>query len=182
MSYQTTPAFIKYCPKGWDDVRSHPAMAWMEKYTNMFDSRAAFDAPHSDWHTSDYTLHEANGTIVSGGEAGWAALKNIYSPFSAHLHDPTFLIWWETEKGWEMIGQADMCANLAAPGGQKKKDRNGNEWDVIIPSAFHFEYVKDDGAQHDGILLRRTEILADSGPAVVEMMKRGMLKPEELMK
>lgn len=177
---KTTPAFIKYSRNGWDDIRSHPAMTWMEKYTKAFDSRASFDAPYSDWHTSDFTLHQADGSIVSGGEDAWAAVKKLYSPFSAHLHDPTFCVVWETEHGWEFFGKADMCANLAASGGGKRKDRNGKEWDVVIPSAFHFEYVKDGGAKHDGILLRRSELFADSGPAVVEMIKRGMMKAGEL--
>lgn len=181
MSHPTTPSYIKYLDNGWEKAREHPAMAWMEKYTNFFDLRA-FDTPHSDWHTNDFTLHKADGAVVKGGRQAWAALAEIYGPFAAHVHNPVFLACWETADGWGMMGCADVCINLPVSGEQPKvKDRYGKDWDVIIPGAFKFDYVKDASAKYDGLKLRRTEIFYDSGPAVKRMLQRGMIKPEELM-
>ena len=80
-----------------------------------------------------------------------------------------------------MLGQANMYANLHVPGSEPKvKDGTGKEWDVVTPSAFHFEYVKDSQAEHDGVRLKSTRIFADSGPALMMMLKRGQMKPADL--
>ena len=80
-----------------------------------------------------------------------------------------------------MIGQAYMFANLRVLGSEPKvKDASGKEWDICNPSVFHFEYVKDSKAKHDGVLLKSTRIFADSGPALMLMMKRGQLKPADI--
>jgi hypothetical protein len=82
----------------------------------------------------------------------------------------------------EMIGSANMFADLPVPGGEKQHaDLTGKKWDLRLPGMFHFEYVKDSSAKHDGILLKSTKVYSDSGPAVVEMLKRGMVKPEQLL-
>ena len=79
------------------------------------------------------------------------------------------------------IGQADVYANLHVPGPEPKvRDPSGKEWDVVTNSAFHFEYVKDSKAKHDGIKLKSTKIFCDSGPALMLMLKRGQLKPADL--
>ena len=80
-----------------------------------------------------------------------------------------------------VLGQANMYANLHAPGNEPKvKDGSGKQWDVVTPSAFHFAYVKDSRAKHDGVRLQSTRIFADSGPALMMMLKRGQLKPADL--
>ncbi|KAJ9635993.1 hypothetical protein H2201_000006 [Coniosporium apollinis] len=181
MSFPTKPCYIKYLDNGWEKSREHPVMAWHEKYCNLVDSRA-FDTPYSDWHTDDFELHKADGTIVRGGKEAWEALGDIYRPFAANLHDPVFPICWETENGWEMMGWAYVCIDLPVPGDQPKvKDRYGKEWDVIIPGAFKFEYVRDPSAKYDGIKFKKMEIFYDTGPALKRMLQRGMIKPEELM-
>nr|GFD60684.1 hypothetical protein [Tanacetum cinerariifolium] len=71
---------------------------------------------------------------------------------------------------------------LAVPGkqesGDKVKDAEGNEWDGAMPAAFNFKYRKDG----DGIRMSQTEIAADPSATIVGMLKRGMMKPEDLMK
>ena len=74
-----------------------------------------------------------------------------------------------------------MYANLHVAGSEPKvKDGTGKEWDFMTPSAFHFEYVKDSKAEHDGVRLKSTRIFADSGPALMMMLKRGQMKPADL--
>ena len=78
-----------------------------------------------------------------------------------------------------MIGQAWLHANLPGEpktGERRVKDLSGKEWDVKIPGGFHFVYVKQEGAPHDGIVLARTEIMSDSMPAVQILMARGVMK------
>ena len=80
-----------------------------------------------------------------------------------------------------VLGQANMYANLHVPGSEPKvKDGTGKEWDVVTPSAFHFEYVRDSKAEHDGVRLKSTRIFADSGPALMMMLRRGQMKPADL--
>jgi hypothetical protein len=117
---------------------------------------------------------------VSGGDAFFASLsKDVFAPFSEHLHDPEFLVVWETSDGWGMLGQATLYWNLAVKGDGTGgvKDKSGKQWDGANRTAFRFGYVKEEG----GIKLDRTEIMADSTAAVVLMLKRGMMKAEDLL-
>ena len=84
MSYPTTGAFVH--TGTWDETtRKHPAMKWMERYTrNVVDTRK-FDtdeSPTSLGHTSDWTLQKSTGEVVEGVDKAWAALKEVYAPFS----------------------------------------------------------------------------------------------------
>ncbi|CAF9941154.1 MAG: hypothetical protein ALECFALPRED_009011 [Alectoria fallacina] len=184
MYFPTTPAFIHTGP--WSDhTRAHPAMRWMESYTkNAVDARGwESNVPYSDWHTSDFTLYKADGAVIHGGREAWEeGFPSIYGPFEAHLHEPNFLACWETEEGWEMIGQARVCVDfrVRATEEEKMRDAGGREWDCVTPAAFHFEYVRDGKAKNQGILLRRTHIFADSGPALMRMLKVGQLKTQDL--
>lgn len=81
-----------------------------------------------------------------------------------------------------MLGVATLYWNLhvsAKDGGAKVKSTNGKEWDGAGPAAYSFHYVKQgDG----GIRLSKTAIYANPTAAMVTMMKRGMMKPEDLVK
>ena len=103
----------------------------------------------------------------------------MYQFFTSEFHEPYFLVTWETKDGWDMLGQAQFFANLPGaptPQEQKAKDLQGRQWDVKIPSAFYFSYVKHSGARHDGILMKKAEIMSDSMPAVQILMARGVIK------
>ncbi|KAK5685444.1 hypothetical protein LTS10_003522 [Elasticomyces elasticus] len=178
MSFPTKEAFI-YAGT-WDETtRKHPAMKWMEHYTkNVVDARRFDEPATSVGHTLDWTLQKSTGEVVEGADKAWAALQEVYAPFSEHVHNPSFLACWETEKGWDMIGIAYLWYNLQAPGDGKIKGYGGKEWDGVLPGAFKFSYVK---SGDDGVQLARTEIFSDPSAALVQMLKRGMLKPEQLM-
>ncbi|KAF2678184.1 hypothetical protein K458DRAFT_409155 [Lentithecium fluviatile CBS 122367] len=178
MSFPTKPAFIHYGT--WDDEsRAHECMKWMEQYTHAADRKAWDTEPSSNWFTSDCALYKPTGEVISGGDAAWNAIKEVYAPFSEHLHIPQFIVVWERENGWEMLGVATLYWNLPVPGeGGKVKDVKGKEWDGAGPAAFDFWYRKTDA----GIRLEKEAIYADSSAAVKEMVKRGMVKAEDVMK
>jgi hypothetical protein len=151
-----------------------------EIYTNQVDKKVWDHDPSSKWLTAGHTFIKTNGETITGGDAAFTSLsKEVYAPFSEHLHDPEFLVAWETSDGWGMLGQATLYWNLAVKGDGKGgvKDKSGKQWDGAGPAAFRFGYVKG----KDGIRLDRTEIMADSAGAVVAMLKRGMMKPEDLL-
>jgi len=70
-----------------------------------------------------------------------------------------------------MMGQADMYASL--PG--KEGVEEGEMWVVRVPSAYWFEYVRDEGA-----MLRSTKIFWDTAVVMKAMVRREMAKTEEL--
>lgn len=154
-------------------------MKFMEDYTaNWFDAGGAQD-DYKDWHTSDFTFTKPDGTSFSGIDKAWPAIKENYGPLAEYSHIPYYGVTTEVSDGWQMIGQATVYANLVgqpAADEQKLKDAQGKEWDVAVPAAFKFHYVKDDGAPHHGIRLQSTEIHADNVPIVMTLVKRGVMK------
>jgi hypothetical protein len=178
-SVATEPAFVHHGT--WDDTtRKHPAMKWMEDYALDFDTHSF----SPKWYSKDWTLQKSDGSIVSGREEGIAALRELYGPLTSHLHEPYFLVCTEVAEGWDMIGLAKLFGNLSgspAAGETKTKDLQGRKWDMGIPAAFHLHYVKDLGAENGGgILLKRTEIMSDSGVPLGIMLKRGLIKATDL--
>jgi hypothetical protein len=120
-----------------------------------------------------------DGTSYSGNAEVFKESKSMYQFFTKEFHEPYFLVTWETPSGWDMLGQAYLYANLpgeATSNEQKVKDLQGREWDTKTPAAFKFEYVKQEGAKHGGITIKRTEIMGDSLPAVQILMARGVIK------
>ena len=78
-----------------------------------------------------------------------------------------------------MDGMAGVFVDLPGQGkqaGNGAKDNEGREWDLRIPGAFHFDYVKEGS----GFKLARTEIYSDSGPAMTMFLQRGLIKPADL--
>ncbi|EXJ68737.1 uncharacterized protein A1O5_08531 [Cladophialophora psammophila CBS 110553] len=179
MSFPTKPAFV-YAGNWGDETRKHPAMKWMEDYTRFVDDRN-FDKPFSEWHTEDSSFHKADGTVVSGGAEAWKEAEKTFSIFTSFLHRPYFVMCTETENGWEAMAQAHFYANMVgqpAAGEKKVTDPEGNAWDIVVPAGFHFEYVRDGGAIHDGLLLKRNETMLDTWPIMQVLIKRGEIKME----
>lgn len=175
-STQTAPVFIH--TGTWDDTtRNHPAMKWMEDYCIEFD-KGTFQPT---WYTSGLLFHKANGEVVKGRDQAIAAMKQLYSPLTAHFHEPTYISCCETSNGWEMIAQATLFGNLSgnpAEGEEKKKDKSGREWDIAVPSGFHVHYVK--GGDNGGLLIDKAEIMSDSGVPMGIMLKRGLIGARDL--
>lgn len=191
MSYKNTPVF-HHRSTGWDaTTRSHPAMKWMEHYTTTAIDKREFmsdSANPSNYFTPDATLVTSAGVTVTGTKEKFVELARIYGPFVAHYHEPQELFCYEMEdgKGWEMMGRADVYVEVpkgqgkhdGGSQGEKVKSGDGREWDAMMPSAFRFEYVKDG----EEIRLRKSEIFSDPMPALGLLLKRGVVKPEDLLK
>ena len=181
MSLTSTQAFVHV--GSWDEnTRSHPATKWLEHYTCDYVDTQKFktESAASTEHAKDWVLQKSTGEVVEDAEAAWKAVAEIYSPFSSFVHEPRFIVIWQTEKGWDLWGAASIWYNLAAPpsgGEQKVKGHGGKEWDGSTPGAFYFKTIQDG----DDFKLVRTEIYSDPSKAMVQMLKRGMLKPEQLM-
>ena len=174
MAFQTEPAFVHHGE--FDNAsRKHPASKFLEEYRDDFDSRT-FDPK---WYAPDYVYIAPDGQKHEGREKAIEALKALYGPLTAHCHEAFYMNATETDYGYEMVGLATLWANLPgnpAQGETKKQDKAGKSWDLAGPGAFHFKFEKD-GA---GLRLRSTGIMADSGPLVVGMLKRGVLSPKDL--
>ncbi|KIW08374.1 uncharacterized protein PV09_01290 [Verruconis gallopava] len=164
--------------RGWEDAKTIPVLAWMEKYTVEF-----FNQPElrnnkdvfAKWHTADTVHQNSDGSVYTGLDACFTAIQQIYAPFAAFVHEPRFWTVWEVDGGFEMVGQAVMYADLPVPGGEKAhEDMNGKKWDLALQGMFHFWYSSDPSG-NDGFKMKRSEVYSDTFPAVQEMMKRGMV-------
>lgn len=174
MSFPTKPAFVHH--GSWDQTTAqHPAMKWMEEYNHDFDTQS-WD---SKWYSEDWTYVASDGNIYQGKEKALEAVKSFYSPLTTYFHEPFLVMCSETPDGYEMIGQAKLYANL--PGEphveeKKVKDGSGRDWDLAVPGAFYFQYAKHGG----GFVLKKTEMMGDSGVIAIKLVKRGVIGQKEL--
>jgi hypothetical protein len=182
MSIPTKPAFVHF--GDWDDsTRKDPSQKWMEFVVHSIFDAHKWETPYSDIYTDDLTLLKPDGTEVKGGEPAWAAVAELFGPFTSQITIPFYLVTTETEYGWEMIGLANIFGDLPgnpASGEVKTKDDYGKEWDAKMSGGFRFQYRKVDGAKYDGILLQMVQIFTDSAPVMTKMIGRGLLKASDL--
>ncbi|KAI4129154.1 MAG: hypothetical protein LQ347_003894 [Umbilicaria vellea] len=161
----------------WDVVtRKHSAMAWMESYTTKQFDRKNLATPYHHYHTDDFLFPTLQRHRRPWRRRGWAAAAQLYGPFTAPLHEPSYILVTETEAGWNMIGVANVYFQLPGePSTEVKvRDGGGKEWDVVVPSSFRFEYVKS-ATKEGGIVLKSTKIYADTAPVLAQMLKRGLV-------
>jgi hypothetical protein len=180
-SYPTTPVFIVKV-KGWDEkYLAHPAVRYLKDCTNAWDSGEAKKMPWDEWNSTDFTYRKGDGVSVRG-EAGFNAMLKDYSPMAAHVHEPRSVACWETQNGWEILAEAMLYLDLPVPGAEKKQaDLTGRKWDLAVPGMFRFVLVKEAGSKHDGLKTEALEANADGSSVLIEMVKRGMVKPEQLL-
>lgn len=72
-----------------------------------------------------------------------------------------------------------MYYNLPGEGSSSVKDTKGVNWQGKVPGGFYFEYKKDDSGL-DGLKITSTSITSDSGPVLLELLKRGVVKPSDI--
>ncbi|KAK1044089.1 hypothetical protein LTR12_018153 [Friedmanniomyces endolithicus] len=181
MSY-ATPAFVHH--GDWNETtRKEPSQKWFETIVHEIFDAHKWNTPYSDLYTDDMELLKPDGSTVEGGKEAWAAVAQLYGPFTAQWTQPFCMVVTETDYGWEMIGQAWIFGDLPgepANGEQKVKDGRGKEWDVGMAGTFRFQYRKVDGAKHGGMLLQMVQIMSDTAPLLMRMTGRGLLKLSDL--
>lgn len=79
-----------------------------------------------------------------------------------------------------MLGNAWLYCNLPGDGqgSDSVTDGRGQKWQMRVPAGFHFVYKKQGGDR--GLRLATTSITCDSGPVVVALLQRGVMKPADL--
>jgi hypothetical protein len=143
--------------------------------------------PFTHYHTPDFTFTNPAGTTFAPGEPSWLAFVEMHKPFREHWHDARYCCVYETETEgeWEMVGVADVCADLVVEGREEEKgmvDRKGRRWDVISPGAFMFRCVRDGEGLEGGWRVKSMVVFGDGTGVLGEMIKRGMVGAEDLGK
>lgn len=180
MSYPTTPAFI--FTGDWSaDSRKHHVGAWLEQYTNAYDTGLQSLSSQLDkWFTPDFTIVKADGSVHEGLQKAFASLQSTYGPLTEYHHQPTYGVITETSNGWSCVGVADLFYSLPGQGASAgAADNTGKKFDGVIPGAFIFNFVKSDKGP-DGLQLNKITLFSDSGPIVVQLLQRGVLKPADI--
>ncbi len=93
-------------------------------YAHPLDAVQAVNQLRND-QTSDFTVQRSDGRTDKGAEAAWKALAEIYGPFAAHKHDPTFLVTFDVSDGWRMIGVANVYFKFQGSDGGAATDPQG---------------------------------------------------------
>ena len=201
MSSATQPAYIHN--GSWDEKsRTNPAMKWLEDFTvNDFDTKdwakcaqatvrctAIFftsQALVSFWllttylrvQTSDFVYHKGDGNVFSGRDAAWKQIAQDYAPFPEQKHEPFFLLAWETDEEWHLMGEVNVYFKLPAPLPETETDLAGKKWHVHAFGAYHFIFINEDG----GIRMKSTRIYADQSPVMKRMLKSNIISGEQVV-
>jgi len=180
MSTPTVPAYVVHI-SGPEKHREHPVLDFLVDHQEAFDHGNMKTQPYTQYHTNDFICTKPDGTVLPPGEASWKGWLESYAPFTEHLHEARYCCAYERNGGWEMVGFAQIYANLLVPGEKTKTDLSGRQWDVVVPGAFLFTCVADPSGPK-GFKVSSVTLFGDGTPVVGEMMKRGMVKPEDLAK
>ncbi|KIW67160.1 hypothetical protein PV04_06432 [Phialophora macrospora] len=181
MSPPTTPAYIVHIDGSDRRHRDHPVLDFLFDHQEAFDHGDMKAGPYTRYHTDDFVFTKSDGTVLPPGEASWNGWLEGYAPFTEHLHEARYCCVYERDGGWEMMGVAHIFANLAVPGEKTKPDRSGRLWDVTVPGAFLFTCVAEPNSLK-GFKVKSMTLYGDGTPVVGEMIQRGMVKPEDLVK
>ncbi|OCK73883.1 hypothetical protein K432DRAFT_387140 [Lepidopterella palustris CBS 459.81] len=181
MPYPTIPAYQTYANGAEPRLREHPVLDFLIDHQEAFDNGNMKTEPYTVFHSDDFTFTKSDGTILPPGEASWKGWLEGYAPFIEHFHETRYVCIYERNGGWEMVGFANVYANLLVPGEKTKTDLSGRQWDVVVPGAFLFTCTKDP-AGPKGFKVKSLTLYGDGVPVVGEMIKRGMVKPEDLSK
>ncbi|KAJ2902389.1 hypothetical protein MKZ38_000635 [Zalerion maritima] len=193
MTFKTTPCFVT-ATDGWEGIKAHPVMAWLNSYTKYFKDLthdpkvvASLD-PYTTWHTENFTYVCPNGKTYTGQEA-WEKRVEMYEKmFSEHEAVPTyghvnpvFADDGETIKGYSMMGEAWLFANYMKPGDEKiVEGKNGKMWDIKVPNCLHMEIVIDEKGP-DGFKMDKVQVFCNALPIMLGAYKRGVIQREDIL-
>jgi hypothetical protein len=184
MSATSTPAYIVHIDgsnRAEQRFREHPVLDFLFDHQEAFDHGDMKTGPYTKYHAYDFVLTKSDGTVLPPGEPSWQGWLAGYAPFTSHLHEPRYCCVYERNGGWEMVGVAHIFGNLPVPGEKARTDSAGGHWDVEVPGAFMFTCVMDPSGPK-GFKVKSMTLYGDGTPVVGEMLKRGMIKPEDLGK
>jgi len=181
MSSSTFLAYQAYANGAERLPREHPVLDFLIDHQEAFDNGNMKTEPYTVYHTDEFIFTKSDGTVLPPGEASWKGWLEGYAPFVEHFHEARSAIIYERNGGWEMVGFAHLYANLLVPGEKTKRDSSGRLWDVVLPGVLLFLVVKDP-AGPKGFKVKSMSLYGDGVPVVGEMIKRGMVKPEDLSK
>ena len=180
MSVPTTPAYILNIDSV-ETPREHPVVDFLYDHQEAFDHGDMKNQPYTKWQTEDFVLTKPDGTVLPPGEASFKAWVETYAPFTEHLHQARYICVYERNGVWEMFVTANIFADLVVPGKKTRMDLSGRRWDVVIPGSVFFTFVADRNGPK-GFLMKSMTIHGDVSIVLSEMIKRGMVKPEDLAK
>ncbi len=182
MSYPTTtPAYLSQAKGAGRLSRELPVLDFLIDHQEAFDHGNMKNEPYIVIYTDDFVFTKSDGTVLPPGEATWRGWLEGCAAFNERFHDARYACIYERNGGWEMLGFAHLYANFLVPGAKTKKDSTGRLWDVYVPGSLVFTCVKDPAVQSDLRSRVKTMTLYGDGTSLVgEMVKRGMLKPEDL--
>ena len=181
MSYPTVPSYQAYATGASQLPNDHPVLAFTNSHQEVMDSGELKTKPYTWYHTSDFVFTKTDGTVLPPGEASWKGWLEGYAPFAEHFHETRYATIYQRDGAWEMVGFANVYANLLVPGVKTKEDGKGRKWDVVVPGALFFTVVEDPEGPK-GFKFKKMTLFGDGVSVVTEMIKRGMVKPEDLLK
>lgn len=181
MATSSVPAVVVHINGSNTQHREHPVLDFLFTHQEVFDHGNMKTQPYTQFHTDDFVFTKSDRTVLSPGEASWKGWREGYAPFTEHLREARYCCVYECDGGWEMVGIATVYANFAVPGEKTKTDRSGRQWDIAIPGALLFNCVAD-ASGPKGFKVKSISLSGDGVPVVGEMLKRGMVIPEDLAK
>lgn len=176
----TTPAYVVHVNDSGRSFRDHPVHAFQMDHRDALDNGSMKTKPYTEFHSKNFVFTKPDGTSFDPGQSSFDAMMEGYSPFTEHLHEVHYLCAYEHNGQWENMASANIFANLLVPGEKTKTDLSGRKWDVSSPAAVRFQYETDSGGPR-GFKLKSMTVYGDGVPLVSEMIKRGMVKPEQLL-
>lgn len=186
----TLKAFVVQSSKGiyTEQTRQHPALAHFEQSQAFFDGymlhkqRAGF----YDFYSTGFTVHTPHGDVLQSAlDSSHHDTDHVFAKvcdqFYADVLEPqkhffTHIIALDADFGYDAWWMGNLFGNVKGQSGavseNKVKDPEGFEWDVEIPLAYHFEFVKDDSTPL-GVKMRYMKIFTDRGLVNDALEKRG---------
>lgn len=184
MSSYTTNAFVADGGFG-EATREHPAMAFGEEATKLFDSRD--HRTIMEWITEDFSVVQPDGSRGKGNaQESLNNAKQVYDKLlTDHGHVPVSTIVVETKDGYKVMTHAMMCGNLLAVSAlnpTKVSAPDGSKWDLTVPVFGELDLVKDANAKHHGLLVRQVRFVIDQNEILKGVKARGLSIPSLLQK
>jgi hypothetical protein len=181
MSFSTETATVVY-PKGWDStMEQHPMGVFMHQHCLRFDAKK-YDGLEVFFNFDKFRYVKSNGESFTGKQAFDQGIAD-YGMFADYAHEPTFGVFTpNADGGYRLFGYAKLYVDLPGSEGVNNthEDLKGRKWEIVAHGAFIFDVEKADDSPF-GFRLTYQQTFADPTPILGEAIKRGLIKPENLV-